>query len=48
MAHKAYTFRLYPTKEQEELLAKTFGSVRFVYNKMLAERKETYEKFKDD
>lgn len=48
MAHKAYTFRLYPTQEQEELLAKTFGSVRFVYNKMLAERKETYEKFKDN
>lgn len=48
MANKAYKFRLYPTKEQEELLAKTFGSVRFVYNKMLAERKEIYEQFKDD
>lgn len=29
-------------------MAKTFGCVRFVYNKMLAERKETYEKLKDD
>ncbi|MGC4378896.1 RNA-guided endonuclease TnpB family protein [Fictibacillus sp. Mic-4] len=48
MANKAYKFRLYPKKEQEELLAKTFGCVRFVYNKMLAERKETYEQFKDD
>ncbi|MDY0322950.1 MAG: RNA-guided endonuclease TnpB family protein [Candidatus Carbobacillus sp.] len=48
MANKAYQFRLYPTQEQVQLLAKTFGSVRFVYNKMLAERKETYEKFKDD
>jgi len=48
MANKAYQFRLYPTKEQERLLAKTFGCVRFVYNQMLAERKETYEKFKDD
>jgi putative transposase len=48
MANKAYKFRLYPTQEQEQLLAKTFGCVRFVYNKMLAERKETYEKFKDD
>src|SRR5690606_27689109 len=46
--NKAFKFRLYPNKEQEELLAKTFGCVRFVYNKMLAERKETYEKFKDD
>ncbi len=48
MANKAYQFRLYPTKEQEQLLVKTFGCVRFVYNQMLAERKETYEKFKDN
>ena len=46
--NKAFKFRLYPNKEQEELLSKTFGCVRFVYNKMLAERKETHEKFKDD
>jgi putative transposase len=46
--NKAFKFRLYPNKKQEVLLAKTFGCVRFVYNKMLAECKETYEKFKDD
>lgn len=46
--NKAYNFRLYPTKEQEVLLAKTFGCVRFVYNKMLEDRIEIYEKFKDD
>ncbi|KAA9030696.1 RNA-guided endonuclease TnpB family protein [Niallia endozanthoxylica] len=46
--NKAFKFRLLPNKKQEVLLAKTFGCVRFVYNKMLAERKETYEKFKDD
>ncbi|WHT49547.1 RNA-guided endonuclease TnpB family protein [Sporosarcina thermotolerans] len=48
MANKAYKFRIYPTKEQEDFLVKTFGCVRFVYNKMLAERKETYEKLKDN
>ena len=48
MANKAYKFRLYPTKEQEQLLAKTFGCVRFVYNQMLAERIEIHEKFKDN
>ncbi|NMF00760.1 RNA-guided endonuclease TnpB family protein [Aneurinibacillus aneurinilyticus] len=48
MANKAYKFRLYPTGEQEQLLAKTFGCVRFVYNKMLTEQQETYEKYKDD
>jgi putative transposase len=46
--NKAYKFRLYPTKEQELVIRKTFGCVRFVYNKMLAERKETYESLKDD
>ncbi|AVF25225.1 transposase, IS605 family [Paenibacillus larvae subsp. larvae] len=45
MANKSYKFRFYPT--QEQLLAKTFGCV-LIYNKMLAEQKETYEKFKDD
>lgn len=46
--NKAYKFRLYPTKEQTTLLKKTFGCVRFVYNKMLAERKETYNRLKED
>ena len=48
MAHKAYKFRIYPTEVQEIFLAKTFGCVRFFYNKMLAEQKETYERFKDN
>ncbi|WP_404407289.1 RNA-guided endonuclease TnpB family protein [Jeotgalibacillus malaysiensis] len=46
--NKAYKFRLYPTEEQSLIIRKTFGCVRFVYNKMLAERKETYENLKDD
>jgi putative transposase len=46
--NKAYKFRLCPTKEQEILINKTFGCVRFVYNKMLAERKNIYEQFKDN
>ena len=46
--NKAYKFRIYPTEEQAQLMRKTFGCVRFVYNKMLAERKETYETFKAD
>ena len=29
---KAFKYRIYPNKEQRELLAKTFGSCRFVYN----------------
>lgn len=46
--NKAYKFRLYPTDEQALIIRKTFGCVRFVYNKMLAERKGTYELLKDD
>ena len=29
----SYKYRIYPTKKQEEILAKTFGCVRFVWNK---------------
>ncbi len=32
MNHKAYKFRIYPTKVQEELLNRTFGCVRFLWN----------------
>ncbi|HDX9580460.1 TPA: transposase [Bacillus pseudomycoides] len=46
--NKAYKFRLYPTEQQAHLIRKTFGCVRFVYNKMLAERKEVYEKHKEN
>lgn len=41
--HKAFKFRLYPTKDQEALIAKTLGCNRFVYNHFLAKRKEAYE-----
>lgn len=36
-------YRIYPNKEQELYFAKCFGCVRFVYNQMLAEKKEHYE-----
>ena len=44
--HKGYKYRIYPNKEQEGLINKTFGCVRFVYNKMLEDRIKTYEKYK--
>ena len=40
---KAYKFRIYPDKAQEELIQKTFGCTRYVYNHYLAMRKEKYE-----
>ena len=35
MQLKAYKYRIYPTKEQEILLSKTFGCCRFVWNKLV-------------
>ena len=29
---KAYKFRIYPNEAQKELIEKTFGCTRFVYN----------------
>lgn len=43
MCEKAYKFRLYPNKEQKELLAKTFGCCRYVYNHYLNERITEYK-----
>ena len=39
----AYRFRIYPTREQENLLAKTFGCCRFLYNQMLSDKIREYE-----
>ncbi len=41
---RAYKFRLYPDREQAELFQKTFGCCRFLYNHMLADKTEMYEK----
>lgn len=43
MANKAYKFRIYPNEEQKILFAKTFGCVRFVYNRMLSDKIKYYE-----
>ena len=40
---KAYKFRIYSDKKQEELLAKTFGCCRFIYNIMLNDKIKEYE-----
>ena len=42
--NKAIKIRIYPTDEQKTLIEKTFGCCRWVWNAMLSERKEAYEK----
>mgnify|MGYP004453359485 CR=1 FL=1 len=44
---KAYKYRIYPNKKQKEIIAKTFGCCRFVYNTYLAKKIEKYEKDKE-
>lgn len=39
---RAYKYRFYPTPEQAQELARTFGCVRLVYNKALQERTRAY------
>lgn len=47
MLLKAYKYRIYPNKEQEIYFSKTFGCVRFIYNKMLEDRIKLYEESKE-
>ena len=42
MTKRAYKYRFYPTPEQAELLAQTFGCVRFVYNSILRWRTDAF------
>ena len=43
---KGYHFRIYPTQNQEELIRKTFGCVRYVYNYYLNKRQTYYRETK--
>lgn len=41
MYYKAYKFRIYPNESQKELINKTFGCSRFIYNYFLSMYKES-------
>jgi putative transposase len=47
MREKAYRYRFYPTTEQEQLLRRTMGCVRLVYNKALHTRTEAWYERQD-
>ena len=44
--NKSFKVRIYPTKEQQELLEKTFGANRFIYNYFLNLKSKLYEFYK--
>ena len=39
----SYKFRIYPTTQQEQLILRTFGCARYVYNYFLNQRIQTYK-----
>ncbi len=43
MIKRAYTFRMYPNKEQQKLIERTFGCCRFVYNHFLELKEQLYK-----
>jgi len=40
---RAYRYRIHPSGEQQKILERTFGCVRFVYNKLLEEKLEHHK-----
>ena len=43
LRQKAFKYKLKPTKEQAEQINRTFGCVRFVFNRFLARRSDSYK-----
>ena len=41
--NRAYVYRLYPNKQQENQIQRTFGCCRFVYNRFLEDRITAYK-----
>ena len=48
LINKAYKIRIYPNKNQEILINKSFGCSRLIYNQMLNEKIEIYNQNKDN
>ena len=48
MNNVAFKVRLYPTKEHQSQIDRTFGCCRFLWNQMLNEHRQDYERFKID
>jgi putative transposase len=43
MIYKAYKYRIYPNKEQEELISKHIGCSRWIYNYALNKKNKSYQ-----
>jgi putative transposase len=47
IVNKGYKYRIYPNEEQRIFFAKTFGCVRFIYNRILSDKIDHYKKTKE-
>ena len=43
MENRAYKYRIYPNAKQRDIIDKTFGCCRFIWNKMLTDKIEHYK-----
>jgi len=43
MIYRAYKYRLFPTQQQQELIARHIGCARYIYNYALAKKVSTYQ-----
>ena len=48
MRYKAYKYRIYPTREQQELINKHIGCCRYVYNFCLEKKINAYKTLKEN
>ena len=48
MRYKAYKYRIYPNKEQQELINKHIGCCRYVYNLCLEKKINAYKTLKEN
>ena len=48
LINKAYKFRLYPNELQKEIINKTIGCTRFIYNHYLNKKQTLYEEKKQN
>ena len=46
MIKRAYRYRCYPADEQQQILARTFGCARWIYNWALARKSQAYQEGK--
>ena len=46
--YKAYKYRIYPNKEQQEKMFQFFGCTRFIYNKCIEWYSDAYKQWKEN